>query len=521
MTKYLSLHNISITKKLSLGFGLLILLSVVLSLVSLHAQNDNEKSLARISRLGSIFDQTVAIRENNFAWMLEHTDNSLALHDKSMSTINQNLDTLLNDIAAGNWPAEDKEMFLQMVAALNDYQTQHKRVRAQNADQHTINELNDQMQVLQEKINGIYLKVEERTASRQEINHLRLIIITLISIAIGLAAAYVISVQITRPLKQILRVTQQIAEGDLTAEISSERRDELGLLILNMMTMKKNLHGMVDNIRLSSEHILNVTDGIIGGNTDLSARTEQQAAAIEETAASMEQLTATVNQNTENAHYASKQATKASDKARQGGDIVASVVQTMNSISGSSQKISEITDVIDGIAFQTNILALNASVEAARAGEQGRGFAVVAGEVRNLAQRSAEAAKQIETLIAESSALVNSGSVQVNDAGQTMAEVVRAITDVTTVMEEIATASDEQNRGISQVGQAIIELDTATQKNASLVQSASVEVAALKEQSGLLNQAIADFTLSKAQVSSARHRQKTSERSPEWSGCAL
>ncbi|WJV52198.1 methyl-accepting chemotaxis protein [Prodigiosinella aquatilis] len=299
-----------------------------------------------------------------------------------------------------------------------------------------------------------------------------------------------------KPMNQLVSRIQRIAQGDLTQADENYGHNEIGILGSNVQQMQAALVHTVSTVRESADSIYQGSIEITAGNTDLSSRTEQQAAAIEQTAASMEQLTSTVKQNSDNAHNASQLASNASGKARQGGEIVAGVVSTMNNITGSSKKISEITNVINSIAFQTNILALNAAVEAARAGEQGRGFAVVAGEVRNLAQRSAQAAKEIEGLISESVSLVNSGSTLVDKAGQTMQEIVHAVTNVTDIMNEIASASDEQSRGITQVGQAISEMDSVTQQNAALVQEASAAAASLEEQAAVLTRAVAAFKLS-------------------------
>ncbi|WP_246875724.1 methyl-accepting chemotaxis protein, partial [Pantoea ananatis] len=226
---------------------------------------------------------------------------------------------------------------------------------------------------------------------------------------------------------------------------------------------------------------------------DLSSRTEQQSAAVVETAASMEELTSTVKQNAENAHHASQLATEASHNASRGGEIISDVISTMGGISQSSGKIGEIISVINGIAFQTNILALNAAVEAARAGEQGRGFAVVAGEVRNLAQRSSLAAKEIEALISESLSRVSNGTGLVNRAGVTMEDIVKSVTQVRDIMGEIAAASDEQNRGITQIAQAMTEMDTTTQQNAALVEESSAAASSLEDQAHELEKTVAVF----------------------------
>lgn len=324
-----------------------------------------------------------------------------------------------------------------------------------------------------------------------------------ISMAVAFSAALVLVLLtfvflrrvVINPLRQSVLRIERIAQGDLTSAPLPFGRSEIGTLIHNLQLMQQSLVTTVGTVREGAVAIYQGSSEISAGNTDLSSRTEQQAAALEQTAASMEQLTATVKQNAENAHHASQLAADASGKARSGGDLVNNVVKTMTNISGSSKKIAEITNVINSIAFQTNILALNAAVEAARAGEQGRGFAVVASEVRSLAQRSAQAAKEIESLIAESVTLINDGSHQVGAAGNTMGEIVEAVRRVTDIMSEIAAASDEQSRGIQQVSQAVTEMDNVTQQNASLVEEASAAAASLEDQAGKLTQAVAAFRL--------------------------
>ena len=306
-----------------------------------------------------------------------------------------------------------------------------------------------------------------------------------------------------RPLKQSMEHIQHIARGDLTQPIDVTVRNEIGELLSSLQNMQQELVRTVRTVRDGSDAIYTGASEIAVGNNDLSSRTEQQAASLEQTAASMEQLTATVKQNAENARQASQLALNASETAQQGGKVVDGVVTTMKEIAGSSKKIADITSVIDGIAFQTNILALNAAVEAARAGEQGRGFAVVAGEVRSLAQRSAQAAKEIKGLIEDSVSRVNTGSVLVESAGDTMSEIVSAVTRVTDIMGEIASASDEQSRGIDQVGLAVTEMDRVTQQNASLVEESAAAAAALEDQASNLKQAVSVFNIGKEFVAQA------------------
>ncbi|WP_293649372.1 methyl-accepting chemotaxis protein [uncultured Pantoea sp.] len=309
------------------------------------------------------------------------------------------------------------------------------------------------------------------------------------------------------PLNASITHIQQIAQGDLTQRIQVEGRNEMSQLAASLHEMQQALVSTVSNVRDGSDAILSGASEIAAGNNDLSARTEEQAASLEQTAASMEQLTATVKQNAENARQASQLALSASETAQKGGSVVDGVVKTMSEIAGSSKKIADITSVIDGIAFQTNILALNAAVEAARAGEQGRGFAVVAGEVRSLAQRSANAAKEIKSLIEDSVNRVNTGSQLVGTAGETMSDIVNAVTRVTDIMGEIASASDEQSRGIDQVGQAVTEMDRVTQQNASLVEESAAAAASLESQASRLSQSVAVFRIPRAAAGGTRHVQ--------------
>jgi methyl-accepting chemotaxis protein len=311
-------------------------------------------------------------------------------------------------------------------------------------------------------------------------------------------AALIVARQISRPLSEAVLVADALSKGDLTQKIVVRSQDEVGQLMAAMKGTLEHLATIMQGIKESSDSITTAATEIALGNADLSQRTEEQAASLEETAASMEEMAATVKNSADNTKQANQLAVNASDVAVKGGQVVSEVVQTMASITDSSKKIVDIISVIDGIAFQTNILALNAAVEAARAGEQGRGFAVVAGEVRNLAQRSAAAAKEIKTLIGDSVDTVNTGSKLVDQAGTTMNEIVTAVKRVTDIMSEIAAASNEQSSGIEQVNKAIIEMDKVTQQNAALVEQASVATELMEEQANSLMEMVSIFKLDTA-----------------------
>lgn len=337
------------------------------------------------------------------------------------------------------------------------------------------------------------------------------------AILLGTGLAIWLGRNITGPLAYAVNVAKRVAKGDLTTRIEVRSSDETGQLLTALKDMNGSLSDIVTRVRVGTDTITLASREINAGNQDLSSRTEQQASSLEETASSLEELTSTVKQNADHARRASDLAGAASETAARGGAVVAKVVDTMGAINASSRKISDIISVIDGIAFQTNILALNASVEAARAGEQGRGFAVVAGEVRTLAQRSAAAAKEINALISDSVATVEAGSRLVDQAGRTMDEVVSSVRGVTGIVGEIAVACEEQHAGIEQVNQAISQMDQVTQQNATLVEQAAAAADSMNQQANELAALVSTFqTQGKAAAASAS--QPTSSISTHPSG---
>ena len=347
------------------------------------------------------------------------------------------------------------------------------------------------------------IKIQQDVAKQEyEASNARYATIRLTStlaVVLGVLFAIGFGIAIIKNLSKLLHeanaATAAVARGDLTHPIQAKGQSEVAQLLRSLSAMQANLINVVSHVRTGSEGVSTASAEIAQGNQDLSSRTENQASALEQTAASMEELSATVKQNADNARQANQLAQNASVVASKGGDVVAQVVETMKGINSASHKIADIISVIDGIAFQTNILALNAAVEAARAGEQGRGFAVVASEVRSLAGRSADAAREIKTLITDSVDRVAHGSTLVDEAGTTMNEVVASIRRVTDIMGEISSASTEQAQGVAQVEEAVTQMDQVTQQNAALVEQMAAASNGLKSQAHELVQAVAVFKL--------------------------
>lgn len=320
-----------------------------------------------------------------------------------------------------------------------------------------------------------------------------MIIATLAGGILATVIALLITKHITTPLNATLNIANRIAEGDLSATIVNDRKDEFGMLLHSISVMNNRLKYIITEVQSGVDNVSKASSEISTRNNDLYSRTELQSAALIQTSATLKQLTEAIKNNASNADIANKKTNEATANAEKGGVIVNKVISTMKNISSSSMKVAEITNVINGIAFQTNILALNAAVEAARAGEQGRGFAVVAGEVRTLAQRSANAAKEIETLINAAVVSIKDGSSLVTSSGEAMEEIVKSIQHIKDIIDEIATVSDEQSRGLTEINQAMSELDVTTQKNASLVEDSAVASVSLAEQAQKLNKLVSVF----------------------------
>ncbi|OAT46180.1 methyl-accepting chemotaxis protein I [Proteus hauseri ATCC 700826] len=423
-----------------------------------------------------------------------------------LETANTHFQTFLADINKEAIPEEEKEIvdsvksdYQALYSALKDL---HRMLKSGDF-QGYLDQPTERYQTAMENSFNTYMNyVQNEITDSIEQGHQSYSIAILMFIGaiamvivVSIAAHRWLSFNIIKPFASLSHYFNDVATGKLNREILVFTDDEIGDVFRKLRDMRGKLAGSIRIVRDNSHAMHSGIQEISRGNTDLSSRTEQQAASLEETAASMEQLTATVKQNADNALQASKLAESASETAIRGGEITHSVVETMDAITQSSQKIGAIISVIDGIAFQTNILALNAAVEAARAGEQGRGFSVVAGEVRNLAQRSADAAKEIKLLIDESVLRVSQGSQLVNNAGQTMEELVTSVNKVTELMAEIASASDEQSRGIHQVADAVSQMDQVTQQNAALVEQSASAAAALEDQANNLVNAVSAFEL--------------------------
>ncbi|MFY1875055.1 methyl-accepting chemotaxis protein [Achromobacter xylosoxidans] len=509
--------NLSIGTRLTLGFGTVLALLLALTGLSqyelTHIGGINraitEQTWAKANAI-NIIDVTTRANARANLELIVNTDprtaeTLFARIDTNRKTIDQALETLR--------PLFRTEGERQKLRLLEDVRGRYvksfqgvgvllKRGERDAARQRLLEETLPLLDGLQDRVIEISRiqsaeMVDAGADSQRVIDNAGMLNLILSGMAVLLGGlfAWRVSKSITAPLAQAVSVAETVARGDLGQPIHAVTRDETGRLLRALHDMQDKLAGAVRTIRAGSETISSAAGQIAAGNTDLSSRTEEQAASLEETAASMEELASTVKQNADNARQANQLAASASEVAQRGGAVVSAVVSTMGDISASSRKISEIVSVIDGIAFQTNILALNAAVEAARAGEQGKGFAVVAGEVRSLAQRSAQAAREVKTLIEASVSKVAEGAGQAENAGTTMQEVVASVKRVTDIMGEIAAASQEQASGIEQVNRAVSQMDEVTQQNAALVEEAAAAAGSMQDQAHALVRAVGVFRL--------------------------
>ena len=520
-------------KTLSIRTGLLSLLAVmtllllIVSGIGIYALTQSSSSLQRINHLqGEQMVQlnsgyTLILRARNEAGQAVRMMEIGMLDDaaKAVKNINQEValaqKTLKGVIDGGVADEQGQQLLDKVAASLATYSQQGinpmlKTLNDQSADGYydllektlipVAEQFDNDMQAFQ-KWSEARGQAEVSAVQASKTRVLILIIVAaLLTAGIIVLAWLALRHMLLKPLSASIAQLENVAAGDLTHTLNAPASQEFNRLNAVIEQMRQSLMNSVMRVRDASAQIDTGSRELTLGNRDLAERTESTATSLEQTAASMEQITATVKLNADNAEQAHQLAKSVSDTADHGSEMVCYVIEKMRDISGSSARIADILSVIDGIAFQTNILALNASVEAARAGEQGRGFAVVAGEVRTLAQRSAQAAKEIKALIDDSGERVNAGSQLVNEAGETMAEIVNAVTRVTDIMGEIASASDEQSRGIDQVGQAVAEMDRVTQQNASLVEESAAAAAALEDQAARLNEAVAVFKITRNQA---------------------
>jgi methyl-accepting chemotaxis protein len=521
----MTINNLKIGARLTGAFGLAVVLLCLVAGISLNAMNESERHLEEIVNdnvrkmtlvqtmseqvhIVSRVMRTIALLDDDARMQQERTkiDAARSAYDEAWSELqklpaSEKAQAIRARIDAAKTTARAlNSRFLEL--AMNHRDKEARELLMANGAP-----ANEAWQLALDENIQMQSEANERDAQSAEASNrfaIKLILVlSALAIMLMISAGVVLTLGITRPLRQAVSVAEAVASGDLSSKIDVTSKDETGQLLQALKSMNENLASIVGEVRASTDTINTASGEISAGNTDLSQRTEEQASSLEETASSMEELTSTVKQNAENARQANQLAISASEIAARGGGVVRSVVDTMTGISDSSKKIADIISVIDGIAFQTNILALNAAVEAARAGEQGRGFAVVAGEVRNLAQRSAAAAKEIKELISNSVAKVETGTELVAQAGKTMEEIVTSVKRVTDIMSEITAASQEQSTGIEQVNQAVSQMDQVTQQNAALVEQAAAAAESLNEEAQNLAKSVAVFKLAHGQQTHA------------------
>ncbi len=526
----------NIRHKLILSFGAVIALMLILATLAYTRVDQMSDGIKRIN--GDFYPKTVIAHTimdelnetaRNMRNILLMTDSEqikkeFANIEESTSVITKSIDQLEQSITSAEGKTDLKELVeirQRFTAAKTSFIT---LTQNNEKDKATALLLNDVSPAQMAYFNSLQKLIDYQSAlmtaagnvSEEQAGTTRMYVLSLsvLALIISIVLGLLTSRSITRPLTEAVVIARRVANGDLTSTIVINSTDETGQMLQSLKDMNQSLVNIVNEVRSGTDTIATASGQIAAGNQDLSSRTEQQASSLEETASSMEELTSTVKQNADNARQANSLAMAASNVASKGGAVVQEVISTMESINASSRKIVDIIGVIDGIAFQTNILALNAAVEAARAGEQGRGFAVVATEVRNLAQRSAAAAKEIKTLIGDSVDKVDAGARLVNNAGETMQEIVESVRRVTDIMGEITAASQEQTSGIEQINQAIAQMDQATQQNAALVEEAAAASEALQGQARNLADVASVFRLSGVQPDAKNISLRTRQAGP-------
>ncbi len=526
------MNNFKISTRLAALAGMLSLLLIVIGgigLFGLRASNEGLRSVYedRTVRIGQIAEVQELLLENRLGAFVIVTTQDPAVVEARLKLMGDNATRLTQTwdaYAASDLLPDEAALVKEFAAARAKFLSEgllpfQEAVRgfdlekAKELNETKIRPLYPDLRKSIRALMDLQLKEARQEYERSAARYRVILTVSIAAIVLGVALAIVIGVTmvrgISRALKNAVDVSEAVSQGDLTRRVDTSGKDEVAKVLQALAAMQGNLARIVSTVRQGSESVASASTQIAQGNQDLSARTESQASALEETAASMEELSSTVKQNADNARQANQLAQSASSVAAQGGQVVSQVVDTMKGISESSKKIADIINVIDGIAFQTNILALNAAVEAARAGEQGRGFAVVAGEVRSLAGRSAEAAKEIKALINDSVGRVDQGTALVDQAGSTMNEVVTSIRRVTDIMAEISAASAEQSAGVGQVGEAVTQMDQATQQNAALVEEMAAAAGSLNSQAQDLVRAVSVFKLAQAQGASQPPAQAT------------